>query len=61
MDNGKWFGLLLCVPLLGLLGWYGCRSREKTTSELIADLKSPSDKDRLVAARSRRCSTRGVP
>lgn len=46
------YALLLCVPLLGLAGWYGCRSREKSTPELIADLKSPDEKDRVIAART---------
>ncbi len=38
------------VLLLGLLTVGGC-SWEKSTSELIADLKSGPEKDRLIAAR----------
>jgi HEAT repeat protein len=36
--------------LLGLLACGGC-GREKSTDELIADLKSPSEKVRLIAVR----------
>ncbi|HEX4607125.1 MAG TPA: HEAT repeat domain-containing protein [Urbifossiella sp.] len=43
--------LLLGVPLLGLLVWFGCGKREKSTPELIADVKSPQEKDRLIAVR----------
>jgi vesicle coat complex subunit len=43
--------LLLCVPLLCLLAWFGCGKREKSTSELIADLKSPQEKERVIAVR----------
>lgn len=43
--------LLLCVPLLCLLAWFGCGKREKSTPELIADLKSPQEKDRVIAVR----------
>jgi HEAT repeat protein len=43
--------LLLGVPLLGLLLWIGCGKREKSTPELIADLKSSQDKDRIIAVR----------
>ena len=42
---------LLCVPLLCLLASYGCGKREKSTPELIADLKSPEEKDRVIAVR----------
>jgi HEAT repeat protein len=42
---------VLCVLLLSLLAWSGCGRREKSTAELIADLKSPSEKDRLIAVR----------
>jgi HEAT repeat protein len=38
------------VLLLGLLACVGC-SKEKTTPELIADLKSPHEKDRIIAVR----------
>src|SRR4051794_12899220 len=38
-------GLLLC-----LLACAGC-AKTKSTGELIADLKSPQDKDRLIAVR----------
>jgi HEAT repeat protein len=39
------FALLLCLLACG-----GC-SKKKTTDELIADLKSPQEKDRLIAVR----------
>jgi len=42
---------LLCVPLLCMLASYGCGKREKSTPELIADLKSPQEKDRVIAVR----------
>jgi HEAT repeat protein len=42
---------LLCVPLLGILASYGCGKGEKSTSELIADLKSTQEKDRVIAVR----------
>jgi len=41
---------LLWVPLL-LLASYGCGKPEKSTPELIADLKSPQEKDRVIAVR----------
>jgi HEAT repeat protein len=37
------------VMLLGLLACAGCG--KKSTDQLIADLKSPQDKDRLIAVR----------
>jgi HEAT repeat protein len=42
---------LLGVPLLCLLTSYGCGKPEKSTPELIADLKSPEEKDRVIAVR----------
>ncbi|VTU00108.1 pbs lyase heat domain protein repeat-containing protein : Uncharacterized protein OS=Lyngbya sp. (strain PCC 8106) GN=L8106_11777 PE=4 SV=1: HEAT_2 [Gemmataceae bacterium] len=36
---------------LCLVAFCGCAKREKTTAELIADLKSTSEHDRLVAVR----------
>ncbi|MFO0938688.1 MAG: HEAT repeat domain-containing protein [Gemmataceae bacterium] len=49
----KWirYILLICVPLLCLLTWYGCGKQEKSTSELIADLKSSQEKERVIAVR----------
>jgi HEAT repeat protein len=41
----------LVILLAGSLAWIGCAKREKTTPELIADLKSPDEKDRVIAAR----------
>ena len=41
----------LCVPLLGLLAWSGCGTRKKSTAELLADLKSSREKDRVIAVR----------
>jgi HEAT repeat protein len=44
--------LLVCGTIVPcLVAWYGCGRREKTTPELIADLKSPSERDRLIAVR----------
>lgn len=45
------YGYLLCVPLLCTLASYGCGKGEKSTPELIADLKSPQEKDRIIAVR----------
>jgi hypothetical protein len=42
------FGLVL---LFCSLAWVGCSQREKSTPELIADLKSPEEKDRIIAVR----------
>lgn len=42
---------LLCVPLLCVLATYGCGKPEKSTPELITDLKSTQEKDRIVAVR----------
>jgi HEAT repeat protein len=42
---------LLCVPLLCTLASYGCGKGEKSTPELVADLKSPQEKDRIIAVR----------
>ncbi|SRR5579883_3519046 len=42
------FGLVLSV---GALAWVGCSRKEKSTPELIADLKSPQEKDRIIAVR----------
>ena len=42
---------LLCVALLCTLASYGCGKHEKSTPELIADLKSPQEKDRVIAVR----------
>jgi HEAT repeat protein len=39
-------GLLVCS-----LAWVGCSQKEKSTLELIADLKSPQEKDRIIAVR----------
>ena len=49
--NRARYALLLCVPLICSLAGFGCGKREKTTPELIADLKSGEEKDRIVAAR----------
>ena len=38
------------VLLLGVLACVGC-AKQKTTEELVADLKSPQEKDRIIAAR----------
>ena len=51
MGRRKRYLLLLCVPLLCLLAWLGCGKREKATGELLADLKSSHEKDRLIAVR----------
>jgi len=37
--------------LLGMLACLGCGKKKKSTDELIADLKSPQEKDRLIAVR----------
>jgi vesicle coat complex subunit len=42
---------LLCVPLLCTLASYGCGKGEKSTPELITDLKSQQEKDRIIAVR----------
>lgn len=41
----------LYLALLCVLGASGCGKPDKSTPELIADLKSPQDKDRLIAVR----------
>jgi hypothetical protein len=51
MHNRMRYALLLCAPLLGLPAWSGCGKREKSTPELITDLKSSQDKDRVIAVR----------
>ncbi len=38
--------LLICLPL------FGACARQKSTQELISDLKSPDDKDRIIAVRT---------
>ena len=43
--------LLLCVAIVCLLVWWGRGGREKSTRELLADLKSPQEKDRVIAVR----------
>jgi HEAT repeat protein len=40
----------LLVPLLCLLACTGC-GKEKSTDELIRDLKSPRERDRIIAVR----------
>jgi vesicle coat complex subunit len=45
MRGPRWFVLLLC-----LLACCGCG--RKSTNELIADLKSSQDRDRIIAVRS---------
>ncbi|HVX15605.1 MAG TPA: HEAT repeat domain-containing protein [Pirellulales bacterium] len=42
---------LLGVALLCMLASYGCGKAEKSTPELIADLKSTQEKDRIIAVR----------
>ncbi|MGH7136246.1 MAG: HEAT repeat domain-containing protein, partial [Pirellulales bacterium] len=42
---------LLFVPLLSIVASNGCGKREKSTPELIADLKSTHEKDRISAVR----------
>lgn len=42
---------LLCVPIFCTLASCGCGKHEKSTPELIADLKSPEEKDRIIAVR----------
>jgi len=39
------------VLLLGLLACVGC-GKEKSTSELIADLKAPEERERIIAVRT---------
>ena len=51
MYNRIQYVFLLCVPLPCLLASYGCGKREKSTPELIADLKSSQEKDRVIAVR----------
>ncbi|HEV7224593.1 MAG TPA: HEAT repeat domain-containing protein [Pirellulales bacterium] len=51
MDRGISYAYLLCIPLLCTLASYGCGKREKSTPELIADLKSTAEKDRIIAVR----------
>jgi HEAT repeat protein len=43
--------LLLCVAPFCMVAWYGCGKRQKSTAELVADLKSGQEKDRIIAAR----------
>ncbi len=43
--------LLLCVLLVCSLAGLGCGKGEKSTPELVADVKSQQEKDRLVAVR----------
>ncbi|HUY93187.1 MAG TPA: HEAT repeat domain-containing protein [Pirellulales bacterium] len=45
------YAYLLCIPLLCTLASYGCGKREKSTPELIVDLKSTQEKDRIIAVR----------
>jgi hypothetical protein len=42
---------LLCIALVCTLASYGCGKGEKSTPELISDLKSPEEKDRIIAVR----------
>jgi hypothetical protein len=42
---------LFCVALVCTLASYGCGKGEKSTPELISDLKSPEEKDRIIAVR----------
>jgi len=42
---------ILYVPLLCVLASYGCGKGEKSTPELISDMQSPQEKDRLIAVR----------
>lgn len=51
MGRRRRYVLLLCGPLLCLVAWFGCGKRGKTTPELLADLKSSQEKDRLIAVR----------
>jgi HEAT repeat protein len=39
------------IPLLCLLACCGCGKKEKSTAELIEDLKSPQEKERMIAVR----------
>jgi len=43
--------LLLCIALCWMVACYGCGKRQKSTSELVAALKSPQEQDRIIAAR----------
>ncbi len=43
--------LLVALALTGTLTWVGCGKREKSTDELITDLQSAEEKDRVVAVR----------
>jgi HEAT repeat protein len=45
------FILVLLILVSCLLVWVGWRERAKSTPELIADLKSPQEKDRIIAVR----------
>lgn len=45
------FVLLLFVLLAGAVAWIGFGKKEKSTPALIADLKSPREKDRVIAVR----------
>jgi hypothetical protein len=45
------YAYLLCVPLLCMVATSGCGKDEKSTPELIADLKSTQEKDRIIAVR----------
>jgi HEAT repeat protein len=42
--------LLLVLPCCSL-AWVGCSGQSKSTPELLADLKSPQEKDRVIAVR----------
>jgi HEAT repeat protein len=51
MKNRILYAHLFGVPLLCTLASYGCGKGEKSTPELITDLKSQTEKDRVVAVR----------
>ncbi|HEV3340844.1 MAG TPA: HEAT repeat domain-containing protein [Pirellulales bacterium] len=51
MDKRRLSVYLLSVPLLCTLASYGCGKGEKSTPELITDLRSQQEKDRIVAVR----------
>jgi HEAT repeat protein len=51
MGKRTWYVLPMAVLLIGVFVWFAWGHRQKSTAELIADLKSHEEKDRLIAVR----------
>lgn len=54
MLKQKWLLIIPCLLLLGVAGYlvFDTGEKKKSTSELIVDLKSHVEKDRMIAVRS---------